>query len=165
MGKWTGLQRYMEKSSRVVKEELLGRSGAKYLPWPPCSPPAPRAPGHLHLPHTSEEEEAQEGLGHQPQPCTPFSALWLQDWSGLGGKGWLLCAGKWMDGATPPSSLAKTGVSHSPLWCGLHFTLHRNVAADRPKEQWALEVRARKHHWVLLIYNNVAPSLVLSWET
>lgn len=41
------------------------------------------------------------------------------------------------------SSLVKTGVSHTPVWCGLHFT--RNVAAAGLKEQRTLDVRARKH--------------------
>lgn len=74
-----------------------------------------------------------------------------------------LLAGKGMDGPTPPSSLAKPKVSHAPLWCGLHFT--RSAAAAGPKEQRALVVMARKHHWILLICNNAAPSWVLSWET
>lgn len=133
---------------------------------PSCSFPAPRAAGRVHLPHTREKEEAQEGLSGTSPSLSHISVLCgFRRRVALVGKDGcsVLLAEKWMAGVTPPSSLAKTGVSHAPLWCGLHFT--RNVAAAGPKEKRALDVRARKHNWVLLICNNVAPSWVLSWET
>lgn len=154
-----GLQRY-GKSSQVVKEELLGRSGAKCLCWPLLLPPC----SYICL--TPGRKKAPEGLlgtspslSHISVLCGFTSGVALVGKDGCSG----LLTGKWMDRPTPPSSLAKPKVSHAPLWCGLHFT--RNAAAAGPKEERALVVTARKHHWVLLICNNAAPSWVLSWET
>lgn len=65
---------------------------------------------------------------------------------GSSGNRWLFWAAHWeMKGCQSNtfSSLVKTGVSHTPVWCGLHFT--RNVAAAGLKEQRTLDVRARKH--------------------
>lgn len=143
------------------KMSCWGGLEPKVCASPSCSLPAPRAAGHVHLPHTREEEEAQEGLLGTSPSLSHLSVLCCF-WSS-GGKGRLLCAACWEMNGQGNTSLAKTRVSHAPLWCGLHFT--RNVAAAGPKEQRTLDARARKHHWVLLICNNVAPSWVLSWET
>lgn len=146
-----------------MKEELLRRSGAKCLCWPLLLPAC--SVGHIHLPYT-RRKEAPEGLlgtipilSHISVFCIFRSTAALVGKDGCSG----LLAEKWMDWPTPPSSLAKPMVSHTPLWCGLYFS--RNAAAAGPKEQRVLVVTARKHHWVLLICNNDAPSWVLSWET
>lgn len=84
----------------------------------PASLPAPRAAGHVHLPHSRQKEEAQEGLSGTSPSLSHISVLCsFRSWVALVGKDdcSVLLAGKRMDGATPPSSLAKNGVSHAPL--------------------------------------------------
>lgn len=155
---WAGkliksLQRYLENPPGWWNTAYWGDLEPNVPGGPSCSLPALRFVGHIPLPQTRDKKEAHGGLSDTSPNLSHISVLRGLRRRVSGGNGCFQAACWEMKGqqGSTSSSLAKTKVSCAPFWCGLHFT--RNVAAAGPKEQRALDVRARKHEswWLAML--------------